>query len=114
LFNLFKNALHAIAIAGKGEIFISIEPANPSSGKKHNQLIFKDTGPGISPDNLRHIFDRFYTKTEHGTGIGLAFCQSVMQRLGGQITCTSRQGEHTTFTLSFPVLKESSSAQSLT
>lgn len=97
LFNLLKNALYAIAAATKGEIFISLEP-----GQKVNRLIFKDTGPGISPQNLRHIFDRFYTKTEHGTGIGLAFCQSVIHGFGGEILCTSQPGQHTTFTITLP------------
>jgi len=102
LFNLLKNALYAVASAGKGEIFITIEPATNSKGK--NRLIFKDTGSGIPPENLRHIFDRFYTKKEHGAGIGLAFCQSVIQGFGGEITCTSNLGEYTTFTISLPVL----------
>jgi signal transduction histidine kinase len=106
LFNLFKNALYAIASTGKGEIFIIIEPRGNTRGKRVNQLIFKDTGPGIPPENLRHIFDRFYTKKEHGTGIGLAFCQSVIQSFGGEITCTSRPGDYTTFTISFPALLE--------
>jgi signal transduction histidine kinase len=106
LFNLFKNALYAIASAGKGEIFITIEPGQNTRSKKTNQLIFKDTGPGIPPENLRHIFDRFYTKKEHGTGIGLAFCQSVIQSFGGEITCTSRPGDHTTFVISLPALLE--------
>lgn len=103
LFNLIKNSLYAIASTGKGEIFITVESGENARGKKINQLIFKDTGPGIPSEYLRHIFDRFYTKTEHGTGIGLAFCQSVIQGFGGDITCASRQGEHTTFTVSFPV-----------
>jgi signal transduction histidine kinase len=106
LFNLFKNALYAIAVAGKGEIFITIEPAEKKGDKKFSRLIFKDTGPGMPPQVLRHIFDRFYTKTEHGTGIGLAFCQNVMHGFGGEIACTSQHGEYTTFTLSFPVIKE--------
>ena len=99
IFNLLKNALYAIASTGKGEIFLSI-----ISGKKGaaNRLVFKDTGPGIPPEHLRHIFDRFYTKTEHGSGIGLAFCQSVIQSFEGNISCLSSLGEHTTFTLSFP------------
>lgn len=104
MFNLLKNALYAIASAGKGEIFITIEPETNRKGK--NRLIFKDTGPGIPPENLRHIFDRFYTKKEHGAGIGLAFCKSAIQGFGGEITCTSREGEHTTFTISLPVLAE--------
>lgn len=103
LFNLLKNALYAINSAGKGKIFITIEPGVNARGKKINQLIVKDTGPGIPSEYLGHIFDRFYTKTEHGTGIGLAFCQSVIQSFGGEITCTSCLGEQTRFTVSFPV-----------
>ena len=57
LFNLIKNALYAIASAGKGGIFITIEADAANNSKC--RLIFKDTGLGISPDNLRHIFDRF-------------------------------------------------------
>lgn len=108
LFNLLKNALYAIAAAGKGEIHISIELGDKFSKEKQknrNAVIFKDTGPGIPKDNLRHIFDRFYTKTEHGTGIGLAFCQSVIQGFGGEITCRSQEGEHTTFIISLPLLE---------
>lgn len=109
VFNLLKNALYAIASAGKGEIYITLIPSHQSTQGKtkgKNCLIFKDTGPGIPPESLRHIFDRFYTKTEHGTGIGLAFCQSAIQGFGGDITCTSKVGEHTTFTLSLPPLAE--------
>jgi signal transduction histidine kinase len=103
MFNLIKNALYAIASVSKGEIYITVEPEKISKGKKTNQLIFKDTGPGISAQSLPHIFDRFYTKTRHGTGIGLAFCQSVIKGFGGEIACTSKPGEHTTFTISLPI-----------
>jgi signal transduction histidine kinase len=105
LFNLLKNALYAMAAVGKGEVFITVKPAGNGRGKKFNQLVFKDTGPGMPPEVLRHIFDRFYTRTEHGSGIGLAFCQSVLQSFGGEITCDSEQGKHTTFTISLPVEK---------
>jgi signal transduction histidine kinase len=97
-FNLLKNALYAIA--QKGEIFIYLEP-----GVLVNKVIFKDTGKGISSKDLPHIFTRFYSRdTNHGTGIGLAFCDSVMKSFGGSIECDSVKGQYTTFTLSFPAL----------
>ncbi|MGD9153713.1 MAG: PAS domain-containing protein [Gammaproteobacteria bacterium] len=99
IFNLMKNALYYIARAGKGEIFISLK-----NGTQENQLIFRDTGAGIAADILPHIFEKFFTNTEHGTGIGLSFCKMAMQRMNGDITCTSREGEFTEFCLSFPVI----------
>jgi len=97
IFNLLKNAL--AATAKKGEIFVSLEP-----GKRANRVVFKDTGKGIPRQELNYIFDQFYTRTNHGTGIGLAFCQSVLKGWGGIITCDSVEGEHTVFTLTLPIL----------
>ncbi len=99
LFNLLKNALNATHEAQKGEIFIQCK-----SGKNHNQLIFKDTALGISPEYLPKIFTRFETTNDahSGTGLGLAFCKLVMESYGGKIECRSVLGEFTEFTLYFP------------
>lgn len=97
IFNLLKNALSATA--KKGEIFVSLEP-----GKRENRFIFKDTGKGIPKQELTYIFDQFYTRTNYGTGIGLAFCQSVLKGWGGSIACDSMEGEYTVFTLTLPIL----------
>lgn len=98
LFNLFKNALFYIKAAGKGEIWIWLE-----YGTKLNKLHFKDTGAGIPTKVLPHIFSRFYSRTPHGTGIGLTFCKVVMLGLNGDIICKSKEGEFTEFILSFPI-----------
>ena len=97
LFNLLKNSLYYIAAAGKGEITISLDKQ-----KKDNLLHFKDTGKGISSSIMPHIFERFFSKTLHGTGLGLSFCKEVMLSLGGDITCHSIEGEYTEFILNFP------------
>ena len=67
-----------------------------------HKLHFKDYGNGIEEEDLPHIFKRFYTKNETGTGIGLPFCLMVMEDLGGTIECYSQTGEFTEFILSFP------------
>lgn len=105
LFNLLKNALYHIAKAGKGKIFIDFH--NTATG---NILIFKDTGPGIPPEVLPHIFTRFYSwspgsKDGLGAGIGLTFCNSVMTSFGGSIRCESQLGEYSQFILTFPTEK---------
>ncbi len=99
LFNLLKNALYQIKDAQKGEIMIWSEAGHP-----YNKLHFKDTGKGISKQMLPFIFERFYTKTKYGTGIGLAFCKMVMEGIGGDIICQSVEGEYAEFILLFPAI----------
>lgn len=99
LFNLIKNSLYHIAKAGKGTISIWVE----NDDNKYYGLYFKDTATGISANILPHIFDRFYSKRESGTGIGLSFCKMVMESLGGKIFCNSVENEYTLFKLVFPV-----------
>lgn len=101
-FNLLKNSIYYVKAANKGEILIKTYQENGI-----NILSFKDTGTGIAPDILPHIFDKFYSKTKYGTGIGLAFCKSVMKGLGGDIRCQSQYGEYTEFILIFPPLEKS-------
>lgn len=100
IFNLLKNAFYQIKKAGKGEIYIWLD-----SDKKNHILHFKDTGSGIPKKDLKRIFDQFYSKSLHGTGIGLAFCKAVMQNLHGDIKCFSRENEFAEFVLFFPKLK---------
>jgi two-component system, CAI-1 autoinducer sensor kinase/phosphatase CqsS len=104
-FNLFKNALHAIKSADKGNITITL-----TTCEAFNCLIFKDTSSGISKDFLSKIFDSFESQTvaEGGTGLGLSFCKMVMQSYGGDITCRSVEGKYTEFTLRFPRVHHSS------
>jgi len=97
IFNLLKNALYYIKVAGKGEIYIWLEP-----GEEINKLHFKDTAKGISPGMLSRIFERFYSNTQGGSGIGLAFCKMTMELFGGKIHCESVEGDYTEFVLGFP------------
>jgi signal transduction histidine kinase len=100
VFNLLKNALQAIAEAGRGEIVIGVAP-----GDGANTLTFSDTGTGIAESALPHIFEPFFTTRDPGSGVGLAFCRSVMRAFGGNITCHSIEGLHTTFVLEFPLAR---------
>jgi len=99
LYNLFKNALYAIAQAGRGEVEIEFV----SSAENH-LLLVTDTGAGITGDVLPYVFDPFYsTRRSGGTGMGLAFCQRVITSFGGKIPCESEPGRFTRFSLLFPV-----------
>jgi signal transduction histidine kinase len=99
LYNLFKNSLHAIKSAGRGEVEIAFFTNGNSK-----QLLVTDTGSGIPDDVLPHVFEPFYS-TRHnggGTGMGLAFCQRVITAFGGRIHCESQPGRYTRFSLLFP------------
>ena len=67
-----------------------------------NYLILKDTGPGISPENIQHLFKAFFTRTQNGTGVGLSLCKTIMNEFGGSIHCESVEGEFTKFVMEFP------------
>ena len=100
LFNLLKNALYYIKSHSDSKISIRLE-----RGTTLNTIVFRDTGPGISPEDLPHIFDSFHTRGKKGgTGLGLAYCKRIMQSFGGDITCRSVKGSFTEFTMTFPVV----------
>ena len=69
-------------------------------------LSVADTGAGIPPEHLPHLFERFYRipgrSPEAGTGLGLAIVREIVTAHGGDITCESRQGEGTTFRITLP------------
>lgn len=100
-------------------------------GKKHSRVVvtlgaaaqpdfvelqIEDTGVGIGPDQLEHIFERFYqvddssTRRHEGTGIGLALVKELVDLLDGSIKVESQVGERTTFTLMLPAQKLSEAA----
>jgi two-component system, CAI-1 autoinducer sensor kinase/phosphatase CqsS len=99
LFNLLKNGVYYMQRSRGGYVLVS----TGRIGRKH-YIEVKDTGPGIPRDMRKRIFDRFFTTTEagQGAGIGLSFCKMVMEGIGGEIVCDSKEGEYTTFRLLFP------------
>lgn len=97
LFNLLRNALYSLEAAGKGSIGIALE-----TGSEENRLVFTDTGLGIAPEVLPHIFDGFFTTRADGTGAGLAFCVRTLASFDARIEAASVQGDYARFTLHFP------------
>ena len=97
LFNLLKNASYFIKKAGEGNIKIWTGTQGPTI-----ELHFKDTGTGIEPQVLKHIFTPFYITQDNGTGVGLSFCKNVIQSFNGDIVCRSEVSRYTEFVLTFP------------
>ena len=71
-------------------------------------LRVQDTGTGIPPESISHVFERFYrvdkarARESGGSGLGLAIVRSMVERNNGEITLQSTVGKGTTFTVSFP------------
>ncbi len=100
LLNIVMNALQAMENGG-GKLLVETVPA----GCDHVCFIIADTGPGISPESIKRIFDRYYTtkKPGEGTGLGLFVTKNLVESMGGEITVKSRNGGGTTFTVTLPV-----------
>lgn len=96
LYNLLKNALAAVR-----ESDGVIEIAYFRDGRTCC-LTVTDSGRGIAPHVLPHVFDPFYTTKPGGTGMGLAFCKRVVGAFGGRIGCDSREGEFTRISVELP------------
>ncbi|HSE34737.1 MAG TPA: GAF domain-containing sensor histidine kinase [Candidatus Paceibacterota bacterium] len=100
--NILGNAVKYMGERERKEIAVSLETEN---GRVH--LRITDTGPGIDPEFLPHLFERFRrapaTSGSRGTGIGLAIAKRVIELHGGAIEVESAPGGGTTFTLTFPL-----------
>jgi signal transduction histidine kinase len=95
--NLIANALHYTA--REGTIRVSCHSENGT----HVIVTVSDTGRGIAPDELPHIFDRFYkARDSRGTGLGLAIAKNLIAAHGGEITAESELGKGTTIRIVLP------------
>ncbi|HEU5368242.1 MAG TPA: HAMP domain-containing sensor histidine kinase, partial [Ktedonobacterales bacterium] len=94
--------------AGKGRVTVSLERA-------HGQAVLRvrDTGIGIAPADLPHIFERFYradpARNRRGTGLGLSIAQMQVEQMGGHINVESSPGQGSTFSIWLPLASSSAS-----
>ena len=95
--NIIKNCIEH----SKDNSFIEI---NHDENKLYTRIIIKDQGVGISKDDLKHIFERFYkgkNSSSDSVGIGLALAKTIIEKDNGFITVTSKEGVGTTFIIKY-------------
>jgi CheY-like chemotaxis protein/anti-sigma regulatory factor (Ser/Thr protein kinase) len=101
LTNLILNAMDAMPEGGRLTIGTRHTPA------REVRVTVSDTGIGMTETIRQRIFEPFYsTKGEGGSGLGLSMAYSIVRRHGGEIHVDSEPGVGTTFTLTFPVARE--------
>ncbi|MCC6406296.1 MAG: HAMP domain-containing protein, partial [Planctomycetes bacterium] len=104
---LFVNAVEAMPQGGK--LSVGVEPRGDGLA-----ISIRDTGCGIQPDVLPHIFEPFFTSKDRaeGAGLGLAVVYGIVQRHGGSIDVESEPGKGTTFQIQLPRKPAASPSQS--
>lgn len=68
-------------------------------------VAIRDSGPGLTPEQMAHIFEPFYTTKPSGTGLGLAISYGIVERHGGTIEVSSQPGQGATFVVRLPVAR---------
>ncbi len=104
--NLLRNALHHTPPGG----LVAVE-ALPATEGERIEVRVTDTGVGIPPEDLPHIFERFYRggdPSRHrdgtsGAGLGLAIVRELIEAMGGRVEVERTRGEGTRFRVTLPL-----------
>jgi two-component system, sensor histidine kinase LadS len=106
LLNLLGNA---IKFTDRGEVRLHATALHGVDGRSSVSFDVNDTGPGIPPETLPRLFQKFEqadhstTRRYGGTGLGLAICKELVQLMGGSIAAESRVGVGSTFSFTLPL-----------
>ncbi|RCW47455.1 ATP-binding protein [Paenibacillus prosopidis] len=105
LLNIARNGMEAMG--DKGVLRVST-----SFNKDKVELRIADEGVGIPAEKMKHLFEPFFTTKTQGTGLGLPLCISIAERHNGRIDVESREGEGTTFIVTFYFAKSAADIKS--
>lgn len=97
LLNIYINAIDAMEEGGS--LFVKVSPDYQA---KELNVQIRDTGTGITEENLIHIFDPYFTTKSSGTGLGLAISHNIIEQHKGDLLIESHTGEGTIVTINLP------------
>jgi PAS domain S-box-containing protein len=106
---LTNLAGNAIKFTDEGEVALQVAVADHHTDHVHLRFEVRDTGIGIEPDQLAHIFDAFQqldastSRTYGGTGLGLTICKQLVEVMGGEMGAESTVGKGSIFWFEIPV-----------
>ena len=99
--NIILNAVEAICEIGS--INISVKELKEEGGAEHFIISIKDTGTGITQENIDKVFDPFYTTKAEGTGLGLSISYGIVHKHQGELEIQSQPGKGTEVIIKLPV-----------
>jgi signal transduction histidine kinase len=107
--NLITNGIQAMPGGGTMYIRAGFPEASAEQPHRYDQVEISvaDTGEGISPENMKNLFQPLFTTKAKGIGLGLVVCKNLVEANGGRIEVESAQGQETIFTLTLPVAERS-------
>jgi signal transduction histidine kinase len=107
LVNVLVNAMDALPNGGEIVFTSSLIRNRPFDKDVRAVLLtIKDNGMGIAKDQLKHIFDPFYSTKDDGTGLGLPISLGIVENHGGKIHIDSKQGQGTSVIIEWPIHRE--------
>jgi signal transduction histidine kinase len=106
-----RHAVHAVISADTGTdgpaVRVVEQPAVVLSTHHANgriAIVVRDRGIGISPDDMAHVFDPYFTTRRAGTGLGLPISKNIIEGLGGTIAVSSERGQGTEIRIELPLI----------
>jgi signal transduction histidine kinase len=107
--NLVMNGLEAMSsVTDRGrELVITSRTAD----QDQVEVTIRDSGIGLTPDEVARIFDAFYTTKPTGMGMGLSICRSILQAHGGRLWATANDGPGANFHFTMPKEQEEVNAE---
>jgi hypothetical protein len=105
--NIILNAQKAMPKGGNFTVSTALLPPRKDDGKENQevQVIFEDTGVGISKENLPKVFNPFFSTRSDGTGLGLSITKNIVEQHGGKIEVESQVNMGTKFIITLPAIK---------
>jgi signal transduction histidine kinase len=112
LVNILTNARHAVQAANartdagadarpKSDVGVTVR--THSDGNGHVTVAINDRGVGITPEDMAHIFDPYFTTRRAGTGLGLPISKSIIEGMGGTLAVASQRGVGTEVRIELPL-----------
>lgn len=99
-------SINARTVQGSETNFLNKSIADLEPCGEFLEISVSDTGEGVSPENMKKLFQPLFTTKEHGIGLGLTLCRNLTETNGGRISAESRTGDGIEFRVILPVEKK--------